>query len=76
MITLDLKKDLKHLYNPSAKQVSLVQVPNSASLMLVTLWGIVTLVSVVQSANAPGSMAVTGKVAMLSGMLMAPPGPV
>lgn len=27
MITLDLKKDLKHLYNPSAKQVSLVEVP-------------------------------------------------
>jgi len=27
MLKLDLKKDLKHLYQPTAKQVTLVEVP-------------------------------------------------
>ncbi len=32
--TLDLKKDLKHLYNPSAKQVTEVDVPAMSFLMI------------------------------------------
>ncbi|RMD59216.1 hypothetical protein D6833_11770 [Candidatus Parcubacteria bacterium] len=34
MSKVDLKKDLKHLYNPSAKQVSLVDVPRMKFLMI------------------------------------------
>lgn len=34
MSKLDLKKDYKHLYNPSAKQVSLVRVPRFNFIML------------------------------------------
>jgi hypothetical protein len=34
MSTVDLKKDLKHLYNPSAKEVSVVDVPPMNFLMI------------------------------------------
>ncbi len=34
MKTLDLKKELKYLYAPSAKKVEIVQVPNLQFVML------------------------------------------
>ena len=34
MIKTDLKKELKKLYNPSAKEVSLVEVPPMSYLMI------------------------------------------
>lgn len=34
MIKVDLKKELKHLYNPSAKEFSMVDVPNMSFLMI------------------------------------------
>jgi hypothetical protein len=34
MLTLDLKKQLKHLYNPSAKQPEVVDVPSFNFLMV------------------------------------------
>ena len=31
---IDLRKDLKHLYNPSSKQIAIVDVPEMAFLMI------------------------------------------
>lgn len=34
MSKVDIKKDLKHLYNPSAKEVSVVDIPSMNFLMI------------------------------------------
>ena len=44
--------------------------------MLVTLLGIVTLVTLSRLKNAPSPMLVTGRPLMVDGMVTAPPGPV